>query len=63
MRKLALFSPPERKVVNLICKGLSNRQIAQRLRLSVGTVKLHVHHILQAGKESRYQLKQEGGQK
>jgi hypothetical protein len=34
-------------------------EAAQQLRLSVGTIKLHVHHILlKAGKQSRHQLTQ-----
>jgi DNA-binding NarL/FixJ family response regulator len=35
----------ESEVVLLVGIGMSNREIAQRLGLSVGTVKLHVHHI------------------
>lgn len=37
----------ESEVALLVGTGLSNREIAQRLGLSVGTVKLHVHHIFQ----------------
>jgi DNA-binding NarL/FixJ family response regulator len=34
---------------------MSNKEIAQRLGLSVGTVKLYVHNILdKAGARSRY---------
>jgi hypothetical protein len=37
--------------------GMSNQEIAQRLRLSVGTIKLHVHHILRkTGASSRTEL-------
>jgi DNA-binding NarL/FixJ family response regulator len=57
MREITPFSPREQKIVSLISEGLSNREIAEQLRLSVGTVKLHVHHILlKAGKQSRHQL-------
>jgi DNA-binding NarL/FixJ family response regulator len=35
----------ESEVVLLVGTGMSNREIAQQLGLSVGTVKLHVHHI------------------
>jgi DNA-binding NarL/FixJ family response regulator len=37
----------ERQVVELIAEGLSNKQIASRLTLSVDTVKSHVHNILE----------------
>ena len=36
----------EREILTLIDEGLSNKQIAQRLRIEVPTVKNHVHHIL-----------------
>ena len=36
----------EVEVLQLICDGLVNREIGQRLFLSEGTVKSHVRHIL-----------------
>lgn len=33
-------------MVELICWGLTNKEIAARLHLSEHTVKNHVHHIL-----------------
>jgi DNA-binding NarL/FixJ family response regulator len=36
----------EREIVELIDEGLSNKQIAQRLRIELATVKNHVHNIL-----------------
>ncbi len=36
----------EREILELIDEGLSNKQIAQRLRIQLPTVKNHVHHIL-----------------
>jgi len=41
------ISPAELRVAALIAAGLSNKEIARRLGISVGTVKDHVHHILQ----------------
>jgi DNA-binding NarL/FixJ family response regulator len=40
-----LLSPREREVALLVSRGLSNKEIARELRLSDGTVKLHVHSI------------------
>ncbi|MFO1435877.1 MAG: response regulator transcription factor [Gammaproteobacteria bacterium] len=38
----------QRQVLQLMCDGESNKQIARKLELTVGTVKLHVCAILQA---------------
>jgi LuxR family maltose regulon positive regulatory protein len=35
----------ELEVLGLLCQGLSNREIADLLVLSVGTVKTHIHNI------------------
>jgi NarL family two-component system response regulator LiaR len=40
------LTPRELDVLKLIGQGISNREIAQRLFLSAGTVRTHVHHIL-----------------
>jgi DNA-binding NarL/FixJ family response regulator len=51
------LTPREREVVLLVGTGMSNKEIAQRLGLSVGTVKLHVHSIfLKTGARSRIEL-------
>jgi len=41
-----LLSAREREVLVLLLDGLTNQQIANALKLSVGTVKVHVRHIL-----------------
>lgn len=41
------LTPREREVALMICGGMSNKEIAQSLCLSVATVKDHVHRILQ----------------
>lgn len=41
------LTPRERQVLELISKGLNNQEIAQHLVIEVGTVKNHVHNILE----------------
>jgi DNA-binding NarL/FixJ family response regulator len=41
------LTPREREVLELVGEGLTNRQIADHLYIEVGTVKNHVHSILQ----------------
>jgi DNA-binding CsgD family transcriptional regulator len=51
------LSRREREVALLIAQGLSNKEVARALGLSAGTVKSHVHNILQKlGKTRRYSL-------
>jgi two-component system nitrate/nitrite response regulator NarL len=37
----------ERQIVRVVSEGLTNKQIARRLRLTEGTVKVHLHNIYQ----------------
>jgi two-component system, NarL family, nitrate/nitrite response regulator NarL len=54
---LKLLNPRERAIALLIAGGLSNKDIARELGLSLGTVKVHVHNILQKlGETSRNNL-------
>jgi DNA-binding NarL/FixJ family response regulator len=41
------LTPREQEVLELVGEGLTNQQIADRLYIEVGTVKNHVHSILQ----------------
>lgn len=41
------LSSREMEVLKLLAEGCSNRQIAERLILSEGTIKFHVHNLLQ----------------
>jgi DNA-binding NarL/FixJ family response regulator len=43
---LSGLTPREQEVAQLIAKGLSNKDIADRLCISLATVKDHVHRIL-----------------
>lgn len=40
-----LLSPREQEVLHFIGLGLRNKEIARRLSVSEGTIKMHVHHI------------------
>ena len=53
------ISAREREIIELICQGLTNREIASRLFISVGTVKDHNYTIFQkAGVRNRTKLAQ-----
>jgi DNA-binding CsgD family transcriptional regulator len=53
------LTPREQEVLFLVIEGKSNTEIAEKLVLSVGTVKTHVHNITRkCGVASREELKQ-----
>jgi DNA-binding NarL/FixJ family response regulator len=41
------LTPREQEILELIGEGLTNQEIANRLYIELGTVKNHVHSILQ----------------
>jgi DNA-binding NarL/FixJ family response regulator len=43
---LAVLSRREREIAGLLAEGLSNKQVARRLSITLATVKDHVHRIL-----------------
>lgn len=47
VQQAADLTPREMEVLRLVGDGLTNREIAERLVIEVGTVKNHVHSILQ----------------
>lgn len=55
--QLARLSPRELDVTRLVVAGLNNKDIAARLELSIGTIKIHLHNIYEKlGIRSRLQL-------
>jgi DNA-binding NarL/FixJ family response regulator len=44
---LTTLTKHEREIVCLVSEGLSNKEIARRLNLCDGTIKVHLHHIYQ----------------
>ncbi|WP_205927068.1 response regulator [Rhizobium sp. P32RR-XVIII] len=45
LRKFELLTAREREIAALICGGLSNRTIAQKLGASEGTIGIHLHNV------------------
>ncbi|QQN64913.1 response regulator transcription factor [Bradyrhizobium diazoefficiens] len=46
-KKLELLTHRERQIVRLVSEGMSNKEIARRLNVSPGTVKVHLYNIFQ----------------
>ncbi|MBN8990286.1 MAG: response regulator [Rhizobiales bacterium] len=46
-KMLGLLTHRERQIVRLVSEGMSNKEIARKLNLSQGTVKVHLHNIFQ----------------
>lgn len=54
---IAKLTPREREVVNLIARGYTYRETAQRLGMKVKTLETHMHHIFsKLGIASRHEL-------
>jgi DNA-binding NarL/FixJ family response regulator len=57
----ARLTSREREVIELVCRGLSNREIAQALSIAPGTVKVHLTHIFEkTGLRDRFLLAEHG---
>lgn len=55
------FTPREREIVQHVCRGLKNRQIAEALDITPGTVKVHLMHVFEkAGVRDRFELAMQG---
>tara|TARA_R110000782_G_scaffold268689_1_gene365612 strand:+ start:145456 stop:146109 length:654 start_codon:yes stop_codon:yes gene_type:complete len=57
LRQDDLLTAREMEIVNLVCQGLRNRDIADRYNLTEGTVKVHLHNVYRKlGVNSRSEL-------
>ena len=56
-RHLPRLTPREREIIDLVSRGLKNREIAERLSITPGTVKVHLMHVFEkTGARDRYEL-------
>ena len=44
-KQLAVLTERERQIMRLVSEGLSNKEIGRRLKVTDGTIKVHLHHI------------------
>ena len=55
------LTPREREIVHYVCQGLKNKQIGEALRITPGTVKVHLMHIFEkTGTKDRFELAMHG---
>lgn len=51
------LTPREREIVHHVCGGLKNKEIAEALSITAGTVKVHLMHIFEkTGVKDRFEL-------
>ena len=51
------LTPREREIVRYVCRGMKNKEIAEALSITAGTVKVHLMHIFEkAGVKDRFEL-------
>lgn len=56
-RNVPRLTPREREIINLVSQGMKNREIAERLAITPGTVKVHLMHVFEkTGARDRYEL-------
>ena len=57
------ITPREREIVEFVCRGMKNKEIADALSITPGTVKVHLMHIFEkTGVKDRFQLALQGRQ-
>ena len=56
-RGMVSLTPREREIIRMVAQGLRNREIGQRLFISEGTVKIHLHNVYdKLGLDGRLEL-------
>jgi DNA-binding NarL/FixJ family response regulator len=56
-RSAPRLTPREREIVRLVCRGMKNKQIADSLQITAGTVKVHLMHVFEkTGVKDRFEL-------
>lgn len=57
----ARLTPREREIVRAVCRGMKNKEIAELLRITAGTVKVHLMHVFEkTGVKDRFELALQG---
>jgi two-component system, NarL family, nitrate/nitrite response regulator NarL len=46
-KTVAALTHRERQIIRLLIEGLSNKEIGRRLKITDGTIKVHLHHIFE----------------
>ncbi|MDX2268359.1 MAG: response regulator transcription factor [Bryobacter sp.] len=60
-RNSTRLTPREREIVKLVCRGMKNKEIAEALLITPGTVKVHLMHIFEkTGVKDRFELALQG---
>lgn len=55
------LTPREREIVRAVCRGMKNKEIADHLNITPGTVKVHLMHIFEkTGVKDRFELAVQG---
>jgi DNA-binding NarL/FixJ family response regulator len=60
-RSTPRLTPREKQIVHQICEGQKNKEIAEALSITAGTVKVHLMHIFEkTGVKDRFELAIQG---
>jgi two-component system nitrate/nitrite response regulator NarL len=46
-KAVAALTNREQQIIRLVSEGLSNKEIARRLKITEGTIKVHLHKIFE----------------